>query len=255
MYFSPDDLDTDITSFNNLELYYLVSEILELGGLSCLISSERLYINYPDKSLENRTKLRFLFTTTHPPIYDGEKYSTKHYAGFINWADDEISIYKIGSSRDDYDPSKEAIDYTNMFNKSTFDTTHPVRNFAYVLGIQYLIQKRNSDPRLENLSPNSDAFHEKVEKYKHTIDNPEASHFQGDYYLIAEPTASLDPVSTRVLQYQIPDGYLYDMDAEELEKDGEISFDLVEYFVNEESIHLFEEGKSNSIGEPITKTA
>lgn len=202
------DLKHGLGSFSNAELYYIISNLLRLGGLGeHMIEREKLFISF-DENLDDSyvSEIRFFFMSKLPIISDTMTESETTFCfGTLN-SDFEVEL-TIGSAEVSFiDPDDQNHDVRGIL-KLDHETTHKHDPIRFVRGLERIIREADFSERTINGLFNFN--------YQTKIDDKSRQYFDfgiigntnysGPYYLIVQPSHIEDTYSNIVNDYMIVD--------------------------------------------------
>lgn len=185
-----------LASFNNRELYYIISKLFDLGGFGeNFIEKERLYIGFRKDS-----HLRFLFLSTLPIISETQPQpSTNIYFGEFSESFEEIEIYGgpvpyfIFSADQNY--LGDGFNISELLKDSERVVVNPIALVEGLLSIisnTDIMDRESSDifeiTENDKVPTNWKNYLQLFAKYQPEVNG--YRNFSDYYYLVAEPIGS-----------------------------------------------------------------
>jgi len=202
-------MDYPLGKFTNAELYYIISDLLCLGGLgSGLIEREKLFLCFDSSLPDDITEIKFFFISTLPVISKemiGPE--TTIVLGRIMDGFDEIEYHCVRQISSDVDPDMvtfNAKEISKTLSKAMIPKMRPLNlvNGLAKISNQTDISSRETNPLF---LLNKDSPLEPGIRHQFDFGILQGVEYSGHYYLIVQPPKENESNSNEVIDFTIVD--------------------------------------------------
>ena len=198
-----------LTAIATTEWYYIISDLLSLGGLgSGLVEREKLFISFDSYPPDDISEIRFFFISTMPQMSsDMNGPETTIALGRIAEGFDEIEYHHVTRLESDINSDTQEFK-ANQISRILSNATIPkMRPLSLTKGLIHILdqpgfrdRKINSLFLLDENSPLGAGIRHRLSFG--TIQNVD---YSGDYYLIVKPSCDVDEPCNEVFDFVITD--------------------------------------------------
>ena len=196
-------------NFTNAEWYYIISDLLCLGGLgSGLIEKEKLFLSFDSSEHGDISEIRFFFTSTLPVISkEMTGPETTIVLGRIADGFDEIEYYCVSQVSSGVDPDLATINAKEISKTLSRATIPKMKPLNLVNGLAKILDQTDIASRETNplFLLNRDSPIESGIRHQFDFGTLQGIDYSGYYYLIVRPHKESESYSNEVVDFTIVD--------------------------------------------------